>query len=100
MDDRKKLNLEDGHTFGMPTQQTNIDELMRNVFGEIGEQIARQRQAAVTESRNNDTSKMLTCHQRDTKASALHKTYVNMTLDPARYSPQSPKDTFKMKKFL
>ena len=53
--ERKFSTLEDGHTYGKPNQTTPINDLLRNVFGEIGEQIARQRQDAVAASRNNDT---------------------------------------------
>ncbi len=53
--ERKFSTLEEGHTYGKPNQTTPINDLLRNVFGEIGEQIARQRQDAVAASRNNDT---------------------------------------------
>lgn len=39
--ERKFSNVEDGHTYGKPNQATPINDLLRNVFGEIGEQIAR-----------------------------------------------------------
>lgn len=39
--ERKFSYVEEGHTFGKPNQTTPINDLIRNVFGEIGEQIAR-----------------------------------------------------------